>query len=335
MDQQTRTNLAREIIKRQDILDFLNSDLPMEGIFDLQNSLTHDRVNLYKGYYFGIGKTECYKVNLPNNNNLYIKMEYANSMGNTHYSRFWLVYLFLCEITGIIELKNSKIIEVTSGSSGIALAMACDILGYNVTILVPELLPESRILPMRKENVEIIKVPGYIMECVDKLKEIVKADNSFFPTNHSEEKANIITHVFKRIASEIVLSGINLDYSILALGNGTTTYAIGKKLKERYPKIRIQGYKPDFQIKPNDFVFGLTIPNLDFKHMKPALSYIDEVKYTTNVDLRLLREMFSFDTEIHNFGYTSLYGVYFALELSKIVKDKNILTIGYDKIDRY
>lgn len=332
---QKRTNLAREIVKRPDIIDLLKSDLPLERIFELPSPLLVNRVNLYKKLYFGVGKTDCYRVVLPNDNYLFIKMEYLNSMGNTHYSRFWIIYLYLCELLGVIVPGNTNIIEVTSGSSGIALATACNLLNYSVTIILPENLPENRVAPMRKENIEIIKVKGYIKECVDTLRDILKNKDHFFATNHSEEKAGVIIDVFKRIACEIVTRVDGIDYAILAIGNGSTTYAIGKTLKENYPNIHIQGYQPNFLTKPDDYIFGLTIPNLEFRHLKEAICYLDEIRFTTNIDIGKTKDIFRYDTEIHNFGDTSLYAVHFSLELAKKVRNKNILTIGYDKLDRY
>lgn len=334
MDQKTRTNLAREIIKRQDILDFLYTDLPLEGIFEFNTNLSSDRIALYKKLYFGIGNTAFYKVPLENNNLLHIKMEYTNGMGNTHYSRFWLIYLFLCEHFGLISPLGTRIIEVTSGSSGIALSMACNELQFYATIIIPEMLPETRVAPMMNNYVQVVRVPGYIPECISKMHEMIKIGD-YFTTNHSEEKAGIIIHVFKRIASEIIDANINPEYAVVALGNGTTTLSIGKRLKESYPKMIFDTYKPNFETSSESIVFGLVVPNINFRHMNGALSFIDQLHYTNGIDLSYIKERYAYDTEISNFGYTSLYGVHFALELSKIVSGKNILTIGYDKIDRY
>ena len=334
MSSKLQTNLAREIIGYPEIIEFLNSDLPLEGIFELKNNLPSHRTETYRSLYFGVGKTAFYKMPLENNNMLHIKMEYANRMGNTHYSRFWLIYLFLCEHCGVIHPKSSEIIEVTSGSSGIALSLACKELQFYATILVPEMLPESRVSPMRNNYVSVIRVPGYVPECISKMQQMIKGGD-YFATNHSEEKAGIIIYVFKRIASEVIAEKIKFDYAVLALGNGTTTLSIGKRLKEEYPNLICDAYKPNFNENPNSIVFGLVVPNINFRHMKKALSFVDNLLYTNGVDLSIIKKQYSFDTEITNFGYTSLYGLYFALEYAKKHSNSNLLSIAYDKIDRY
>jgi cysteine synthase len=328
------TNIAREIYKRPDLLDFIKSNRPLKEIFSLPSDLNKDRIDLYKKAYFGICNTDYYKVNLPNENKLFIKMEYANSMGNTHYSRYWIINLFIGEILGVFYPNQTKIIEVTSGSSGIALSIACSLLNYDVTILVPAILPENRIAPMRCKTTNIIKVNGYINDCIFELRNMVQ-QNEYFPTNHSEEKADLITHIFSRIGYEIINDSIEPDYAILAMGNGTSTIGIAKPLKEKLPKTKIISYRPHFENNPNDIVFGLIGANIDCRHVAIAMNYVDEMKFTSGIDLKLIKSQYKYDTEISNMGLSSLYGIHFAHELANEVHSKNILTIGYDKQDRY
>lgn len=328
------TTVARKITQRPDLLDLLDSPNPMGELFSIPNNLLPERVEQYRKAYFGVGNTECYKVNLPNENKLYIKMEYTNSMGNSHYSRFWIVYLFISEILGVINPDETRIIEVTSGSSGIALAMAAEVLNFDVTILVPSCLPESRITPMRRKTTTIIEVEGYIDACIEKLREMINTDD-YYATNHSEEKANIITYVFSRIGYEFIRDYGTPDYAILAFGNGSSTEAIARVFKEAKVDSKIFAYRPDFDKHPDEIVFGLLAANIELRHVPVAMEHVDELKYTTGIDLDTVRTRFLDDTEISNLGPSSLYGIDFALELAEEVKGQRILTIGYDKNDRY
>lgn len=330
-----RTNVNREIIKRPDLIKFLLSNNKLQDVFNLPNSLEKERIATYRKAYFGVGNTDCYKLNLPNNNKLYLKMEYTNAMGNNHYSRYWVVNLFICEILGLITPNETKLIEVTSGSSGIALAMACEALDFDVTIIVPNILPDNRIQPMMRSNTTIVKVDGYVDNCILKLREMLK-EGDYFPTNHSEEKADIITYVFSRIGYEIARDIPKpIDYAFLALGNGTSTVAIAKALKDIDPNTHISAYCPNFEENPDEIVFGLLAANVNCRHIPLAMDHVDEKKFTSGVNLNFIETQYIHDTEIKNLGYSSLYGLYFALELAKKVNNKKIVTLGYDKIDRY
>lgn len=103
MNPLNRTNLSREIVTRPDLIDFLKSNLDISFLFEKSINLTTERINLYKFYYQGIGNTRVISAKLPNNNSLNIKLEYENALGNSHYSRYWLPYLFLAEELGIIR----------------------------------------------------------------------------------------------------------------------------------------------------------------------------------------------------------------------------------------
>jgi [CysO sulfur-carrier protein]-thiocarboxylate-dependent cysteine synthase len=329
------STVNRELGSRPDIKEFLFGTDKLVDIFSLENDLSDGRVAQYRKAYFGVGNTECYKLNLPNDNKLFLKMEYTNAMGNNHYSRFWVVHLFICEVLGVIHPGITQILEVTSGSSGISLAVACEELGFDVTILVPSLLPENRIQPMRRSTTTIVEVPGYIDNCIAKLKEMVKEGN-YYVTNHSEEKADVITHVFSRIGYELVRDvGFPIDYAVLAMGNGTSTMAIGKALKESNENIKITAYRPHFEENPEEIVFGLIAANIDCRHIPLAMGYVDNHVYTSGVDIEALRSRYKCDTEIRNLGYSSLYGLHFAHELAKTVEGRKIVTVGYDKMDRY
>lgn len=329
-----RTNVAREILKRPDITNLLNGNKPLNELFKLPSPLLKERVELYRRLYFEVGSTGLYRLLLPNQNKLFIKMEYANAMGNTHYARFWLVYLYIAEMLGVIDPDHSKLIEVTSGSSGIALSMAAERLGYKVSILVPDILPDKRIDPMSREGVSIIKVKGYINECILKLREMIEQED-FFATNHSEEKADIIVKVFTRIAQEALDEIKEVDYGILGMGNGTSTLAIAEKLKSHSHATKIISYRPDIDKSPEDIVFGLIGANIECRHIPLAEKFVDKMVLTTGISLEEVRERYQYDTEVSNMGYSSLFGIHIAHQISKNVENKIFLSVGYDKIDRY
>ncbi len=316
-------------------LQYLKGKENLLGLFDIPNQISEERKNIYKTIYNGIGETGCYTVNLPNNNLLRIKMEYANSMGNSHYSRYWIPYLFIAESLNLISPNKTKIIEVSSGSAGIALAVATKELGFHTTIVVPKSLPKNRLQPMIESRAELIRVDGYIDKCVEELKYRVE-QNGFFPTNHSEEKSDFIVNVFSRIAAEYLNNYNFPDYAIIGLGNGTTTYAIFSEFKNRGGNTLCISYNPDLTKKQLIYgLYGPHEPNFNLRHIKLADSITSQKMYTNAIDLTEVEEYFKYDTEISNLGSSSKYGIAIAFSIAKIVKEKTFLTIGYDKNDRY
>ncbi|MEX2411378.1 MAG: pyridoxal-phosphate dependent enzyme [Candidatus Paceibacterota bacterium] len=326
------TTISSEIHTRPDIFDFIKSTEPLSKIFDLPTKISPSRTELYRKLYNGIGNNDCYCVNLPNNNTLRIKMEYANSLGNNHYSRYWVPYLFIAETLGVIDPDSTKILEVTSGSSGIALSMACEKLDYDLTMLVPSMLPKGRTQPMIDAGTKLIKVDGYIDACILRLREII-SNEDYFAANHSEERLNLITYIFSRIGYEYQFKYGNPDIAILGLGNGTSTEAVAKVLRSKQFVPKIYAFHPS--LDGDDVVLGLLARNLHLRHVEPAKQLVDKILSTTEFDIEEVRNMFRHDTEVSNLGHSSLFAIKFAYDLSLSEEDKTIFSIGYDKIDRY
>lgn len=328
-------SIYRHAKKNPALLDFVKGYDSLSNLFEVDCFLDSERITLYKRIYEGVGGTPVHSVLLPNNNKLRIKAEYMNSMGNSHYSRYWIPYLFIAEALGVIVPGESHIIEVSSGSAGIALAQAGKLLGYKTSIIVPWELPPARIQPMEDFGANVIRVKGYIGECIQHLKGILSRPSSetFFPPNHSEEKSDILIHIYKRIGHELVHETGIPDLAVIGLGNGTSTYSIFKYLKSIGDDVKSITYFPGDIRSEN--IFGLYRSNVELRHVPLALDFTDETIPTEDIDLQQCREYFHNDTEIMNLGQSSMMGIGLAFSMALKTSGKNYFTIGYDKNDRY
>lgn len=324
--------IADKISLRNDIISFLDGENNISEVFDLPSDLETNRITLYKNLYEGIGNTPVYQVMMPNDNKLHIKTEYLNPMGNSHYSRLWIPYLFIAELLGVIVPKQSHLIEVTSGNSGIALAQACKALNYKLTLVLPDNLPNGRINPMLYFGASLIKVNGYINDCIKELRNQVVVNN-LFPCNHSEEYADIQVKLMKRIAIEYRNDFGCPDYCIVGLGNGTSTIAILEDFKKFSDHTKKVIFYPNPDL--NEIVLGLHHPSVNLRQIHPAKNLADEVFYTSTDAIKNVKLSFCTDTEIVNFGYSSLNAINIALQIAKNNHNKTFFTLAYDKIDRY
>lgn len=326
------TNLYRKLVKQKEILEFLKTDSPLENIFDLL-PLDSGRRIIYKTLYSGIGNTPIHEVTLPNDNVLFIKLESANLCGENHYSRYWLIHLALAESFRLIMPQVSKIIEVTSGSSGISLAIACKQLGYQLTLIVPDLLPAGRVKPMLASGAHLIRVNGYIKNCIERLN-IEKCRDDYYSPNHSEEKSDLICFVFARIASEFIGAKKKCpDKVILGLGNGTSLFGIANRFKLENPAVEVYSFCPDKD--KEQIVFGLYADNLFFRHMLESDRLINKKMYIQKFNCEDIRRKFIDDAVILSLGHSSLYGIDLACNLAEVSKNQTFFTVGYDKIERY
>ena len=89
-----------------------------------------------------IGNTNLVKLNNVTDKDIYVKVEKENPAGSV---KDRPAYYMLKDAIDSGELKEGmKIVEPTSGNTGIALAMIGNMLGYSVTIVMPESMSAER-----------------------------------------------------------------------------------------------------------------------------------------------------------------------------------------------
>jgi len=188
-------------------------------------------------------------------------------MGGSHYSRYWIPYLFLAESLGAIEPGVTRLVEVTSGNSGLTLALAAKSLGYDVTLLAPQLLPEKRVQPIRDAGAEVIVVEGYVKECVAMMRRML-AGGQYFTPNHSEERIDLLVHAMRRISLEYLRKHPVPDAVFAALGNGCSTVGLLQPFMDQNLSTERYVYWPakDFD-RP---VVGLMIQEVELRHIAVA-----------------------------------------------------------------
>ena len=92
----------------------------------------------YKSILDTIGNTPVFKVqNISiNNTNLYVKAEYFNPASSVK-DRLAISIIENAENKGLLEPGNT-VVEVTSGNTGIGLAMVCAAKNYPLVVTMPD-----------------------------------------------------------------------------------------------------------------------------------------------------------------------------------------------------
>lgn len=324
--------IARHIHKYGDIRHILESNINLNKLFDTKTNIPAARVKKYRSLYKEVGSTPVKKIDLDNDNTLLLKLECENAMGESHYSRYWIPYLFIAETLGLIIPRETHLLEVTSGSAGIALAEAAKKLDFNLTLIIPEILPNARVNPMIEYGANVIKVPGYIDKCIDELS-IINASGGYFLTNHSEERANIIINIFRRIAIEFLSEFPETDYAVIGLGNGASTEATFKVFEKTRKDTKRICFHPS--LDDYETVFGLYGPNVELRHIETANSLSNEVVEIDKHRLEKLKKLELVQDYYKHYGDSTLIGVAICAERSSSVEGKTFFSIAYDKRNRY
>ncbi len=155
------------------------------------------------------------------------------------------------------ELTRDKtIIEATSGNTGIALAWLGHKLGYKVTIVMPDSMSLERQQLLKIHDAELILTKGtYGMEAaINTANEMAAKDKKYFMPDQFSNPANPLAH-YETTGAEIIndFPYEQIDVLIAGIGTGGSITGTGRRLKEKYPNIRVIGVEPP----PGDSIQGL------------------------------------------------------------------------------
>lgn len=200
-----------------------------------------------------IGQTPMVKLNKIKEKyglecDLYAKCEFFNAGGSVK-DRIALRMIEEMEKSGKLIPGKSVIIEPTSGNTGTGLALCAAVKGYRCIICMPYKMSQEKENVLRALGAEIVRTPNdagfdeersHIGQAWKLQKEIPYA---VIPDQY-RNPGNPLAH-YDETAEEI-LDQMDSDIDMFVAGAGTagTITGIGKKLKEKCPKVEIIGVDP-------------------------------------------------------------------------------------------
>ena len=142
--------------------------------------------------------------------------------------------------------KSKTILDATSGNAGISYAMIGSILGYDVTLIMPENASEERKKRILAHGANIIftdAMLGYD-ESLHEVKRIYeKSPEQYFYCDQYSNSKNPYAH-YNSTGSELIKQLPEITHFVAGIGTGGTISGVGKKLKEYNPNIQIIGINP-------------------------------------------------------------------------------------------
>lgn len=156
-------------------------------------------------------------------------------------------------ITNAIENGDLKpgmnIIEASTGNAGIACSFVGNLLGYDVTIVMPKGMSEERIKIMKAYGAEVVLTPGAESDvdiCLEKVQEIMDSDpGRYWWANQYENPDNINAH-YETTGREIwEQTNGEVDAFLATQGTGGTITGIGRFLKDKKPSIKLYAGEPE------------------------------------------------------------------------------------------
>ena len=197
---------------------------------------------LYKSVTELIGNTPL--VNLEKiDKNVYVKLENKNPGGSIK-DRAVLGMILGAEEKGLLK-AGDRIVEATSGNTGIATAMIGKSRGYQVTIIMPESMSVERRSLIKAYGAELILTEAAkgMQGSIDKMQELL-ASGEYKSLGQFDNKDNPDYH-YKTTGPEIYAELKDVDIFVAGIGTGGTVSGIGSYLKDQNTQIKVYGVEPE------------------------------------------------------------------------------------------
>ncbi len=149
------------------------------------------------------------------------------------------------EERGILK-PGGRIVEPTSGNTGIALAFVSAARGYKLTITMPESMSIERrkVLAVLGAEVRLTPADKGMKGAIDAAAELA-ASGDFFMPQQFENPANPAIH-YKTTGPEIFAqTGGKVDVLVSGVGTGGTISGAGRFLKEKNPALKAIAVEPE------------------------------------------------------------------------------------------
>ena len=195
-----------------------------------------------------IGATPMVRLNRvadPEGAVVWAKLEAFNPAGSVK-DRTALAMIEAAEARG--ELRpGMRIVEPTSGNTGIGLAMVAAVKGYRLTITMPEGVSDERRKLLRALGAEVVLTPAHdgMQGTIEKALELVEDGTESYIPQQFENPANPDVH--RRTTAREILRQMEgaPDAFVAGVGTGGTVTGVGEVLKAAFPETRVVGVEPD------------------------------------------------------------------------------------------
>lgn len=178
----------------------------------------------------------------------YLKLEWLSPFGSIKDRTARYIVQGLAERG---QLSGRHVVEASSGNTAIALAALGALEGFDVTVTIPDGVPEEKKVILRMLGAEVWETPDDLCP-VDHPKDgaialarsLLASDSKYVLGNQYENHDNVRAH-YETTGPEIWRQTEGrVEWFIAGLGTTGTISGIGRFLKEQDPSVRVVGVEP-------------------------------------------------------------------------------------------
>ena len=227
--------------------------------------------------------------------------------------------------------KGDRLIEATSGNTGIALAMIASIMGVHITLVMPDNSTRERVLSMQAYGAEVILTPAaQTIEYSRTLAQQKAEKEGYYMLNQFANPDNYGQH-YKTTGPEIWKDTQGkITHFVSAMGTTGTIMGVSRYLKEQNPHVQIVGTQP---------TDGSSIPGI--RRWSPEFlpkifdpHRVDRIIDVSQEEATIMTRRMAKEEGIWA-GMSSGGALHAALKLAEEIEEGVIVHIVCDRGDRY
>ncbi len=269
---------------------------------------------------------ELQRLNTNPNVKIYAKLE-GNNPGGSVKDRPALYMMRNALKRGDIT-KNTKLVEATSGNTGIALALMAKIFNLEIELVMPSNSTRERVLAMQAFGAKVTLLEN-IEVCRDYTEEKA-ASGEFYMLNQFANPDNPLAH-YETTGPEIWKdTAQKITHFVSAMGTTGTIMGCSTFLKEKNPAIQIIGCQPTEEAS----IAGIRRWPEEYLPKIFDAKKVDRIMDVSQYDAEETTRMLANEEGIFA-GVSSGGAASAALRLSEELKEGVIVFITCDRGDRY
>ncbi|MFW6111070.1 MAG: cysteine synthase A [Thermoproteota archaeon] len=264
--------------------------------------------------------------------NIFAKLESRNPSGSIK-DRMTAYMLKAAEEKGEIK-PGDRIVEATSGNTGVSFSMLSAVKGYNFTAVMAETMSEERRQMMRAYGADFILVPT-MEDTIKKLKEYEGVEGVWLPRQF-DNQANVDSHR-ETTGKEILQQLTNIGAFVAGVGTGGTLMGVAEALKSKYPEVKIVAVEPaESPVLSGGKPGPHNVQGIGSGFI-PEIVDLNKIDQIVTIKSKEAMDTARKLTQNHGLfvGISSGATILASTKIAEKMPDKNVVTVLADSADRY